>query len=269
MNKFYFGAWQNFYHLSWPIRFLIEGVLFLFVAFMLCKLMKKIGQLLRVKPYLIKGCVWIVTEVIYLLGKSSPWAIETDNKVIEWGEKKLNGSKEEKTAKRHTALKRCAVLGVIILYVVAVFVDLPLSENLQEVYLVEFASIKDFFRQYEEAMSRGYEAYPPLFVKKEPEKIAEEPAEEVEEKEEIPIFIQLNERGKNGANIRREPSLNGEIVGGVNGESEILYQYQWECDDEERYWVKIYIPSEEVEGWLSGKLVDSVQLETLINEPKS
>lgn len=51
----------------------------------------------------------------------------------------------------------------------------------------------------------------------------------------------------------------------MKGGSEILYQYQWECDDDERYWIKVYIPSDEVEGWLSGKLVDSAQLETLIN----
>jgi len=270
MKKLYFGAWQNFYHISWPIRFLIEGILFLFVVFVFFKLAKKLGRALKLKPYLIKGSVWITTEVVYLLGKDSPWAVETDNKVIEWGEKKLNGSREEKTVKTHKKLKFCVILGVIVLYIAAVFVDLPLSGHLQEEYLEEFANIKDFFRQYEEAMSKGYEAYPPLFVKREPEvtdEIEEGPAELMEEKEEIPVYIQLNERGKNGANVRREPSLDGEIVGGVNDGTEILYRYQWECDDEERYWIKIYVPSDDVEGWLSGRLVDSTQLETLINEP--
>ena len=94
----------------------------------------------------------------------------------------------------------------------------------------------------------------------------EEPAEAAAEEEaKIPVYIQLNEKGKLGANIRQEPSLGAEVVGGVKGGSEILYQYQWECDDDERYWIKVYIPSDEVEGWLSGKLVDSAQLETLIN----
>lgn len=270
MKKMYFGAWQNFYHISWPIRFLIEGILFLLIVYALCKLVKKLVQALRLMPYLIKGCVWIVTEVVYFLGKDRPWAVETDNRVIEWGEKKLIGGTEGKTGKAYKRIKFCVVLGVIILYIAAVFVDLPLSGHLQEEYLAEFADIKDFFRQYEEAMSKGYESYPPLFVKKEPEvpsETEEGPAGVIEEKEEIPVYIQLNERGQNGANVRREPSLDGEVIGGVNDRTEILYRYQWECDDEERYWIKIYIPSEDVEGWLSGKLVDSAQLETLVNEP--
>lgn len=190
--------------------------------------------------------------------------METDNKIVDWGEKKLNGTADGKTTKRHTALKYGIILGIIILYIAAVFVDLPLASHLQEEYLAEFANIKASFQKYEEAMSRGYEDYPPLFVKKEPEE-EEEPAEAAAEEAKIPVYIQLNEKGKLGANIRQEPSLGAEVVGGVKGGSKILYQYQWECDDDERYWIKVYIPSDEVEGWLSGKLVDSAQLETLIN----
>lgn len=273
MTKMYFGAWQNFYHLSWPVRFLIEGILFLLIVFALYKLIKKLGLAFKIKPYLIKGCVWIATEVVYLFGRNNSWAVEADNKVVEWGEKKLNGGINEKALKRRKILKFCVILGIIVLYIVAVFVDLPLSRHLQEEYLTEFASIKDFFQQYEEALSRGYEDYPPLFVKKEPEETVEDPAEEpagnIEEEEEIPIYIQLNETGKNGSNVRQEPSLNGKVVGGVNGEMEILYMHQWECDDDERYWIKIYVPSEDVEGWLSGRLVDNTQLEALISEPEA
>lgn len=267
MKKIYFGVWQNFYLLSWPIRFFVEAILFLFVVFLLYKLLKKLVRTLRMKPYIVKGSVWAATEVVYLLGKDRQWAVETDNKIVEWGEKKLNGTADGKTTKRHTALKYGIILGIIILYIAAVFVDLPLSRYLQEDYLAEFANIKASFQKYEEAMSRGYEDYPPLFVKREPEEV-EEPVEATVEKEKIPVYIQLNEKGKPGANIRQEPSLDAEVVGGVNGGSEILYRYQWECDEEERYWIKVYIPSGEMEGWLSGKLVDDTQLETLINEPE-
>lgn len=270
MKKMYFGAWQNFYHLSWPIRFLIEGIIFFIIVFALYKLIKKLRLVFKIKPYLIKGCVWIATEVVYLFGRNNSWAVEADSKVIEWGERKLNGRINEKAIKRRKTIKYCAVLGIIVLYIVAVFVDLPLSGHLQEEYLAEFAKVKNFFRQYEEALSRGYEAYPPLFVKKEPEEIIEEataPAESAEEKEEIPIYIQLNETGKNGSNVRQEPSLDGKVVGGVKDGMEILYMNQWECDADERYWIKICVPSEDVEGWLSGRLVESTQLETLISEP--
>lgn len=268
MKKMYFGAWQNFYHLSWPVRFLIEGIIFFLIVFALYKLVKKLRLVFKIKPYLIKGCVWIATEVVYLFGKNNSWAVEVDNKVIEWGEKKLNGRKNEKAVKRRKTIKYCAVLGIIVLYIMAVFVDLPLSGHLQEEYLAEFAKVKNFFQQYEEALSSGHEAYPPLFVKKEPEKAAEEAVavSAIEEKEEVPIYIQLNETGKNGSNVRQEPSLDGQVVGGVNGGMEILYLNQWECDAEERYWIKIYVPSEDVEGWLSGRLVEDAQLETLISD---
>ncbi len=268
MKKIYFGAWQNFYHLSWSIRFFIEITVSLFLIFMLCKLVRKSGVAFRLKPYLIKGCVWISTEVIYLLGRNNSWAVEIDNKIIEWGDKKLNGGAERKKVKTHKALKFWVISGTVIIYFLAVFVDMPVADHLQKEYFVEFENIKKFFQKYEETLSRGYEDYPPLFVKKEPEQTAEEPAEAAEEKEEIPVYIQLNETGKNGANVRQEPSLDGEIIGGVNAGTEIFYRYQWDCDEEGRYWIKIYVPSEEVEGWLSGKLVESTQLESLINGPE-
>lgn len=59
--------------------------------------------------------------------------------------------------------------------------------------------------------------------------------------------------------------MNGEVVGGVNETSEILYQQQFE-NDGERYWIKVYLPQDAVEGWLSGNLIDSEQLENIIGK---
>lgn len=276
MKRMYFGAWHNFYHIIWPVRFLIEGMIFLFIVFVLCrllhKLIQKYGKVFRLNSYFVKTCAWVASEVVYLLGRNNSWAVETDNRIMDWKDKKLEENTEEIIGKKHTGLKRCAAIVIVIIYVAAVFVDLPLSKYIQEEYLAEFAGIKDFFQRYEEAMSMGYESFPPLFVKSEPEEAKEEAIAEIEEAEaevQQPIYVQLNERGRNGANIRRDPSLDGEVVGGVNGESEILYQHQWDRDDEERYWIKIYIPAEGVEGWLSGKLVDSTQLEVLVNESET
>lgn len=273
MKKMYFGAWHNFYHLSWPVRFFVEGMIFLFLIFVLFRLLRRLIQKYRkVFPLyscFIKLCAGISSEVVYILGRNRSWAVETDNKIIEWKYKKLEENAETTAGKKHTRLKCCAAIVILVIYIAAVFVDLPLSKYVQEEYLAEFAGIKIFFRQYEEAISRGYESYPPLIIERKPEEIKEEEAAEAIEKTEQPIYVQLNERGKNGANVRRAPSLAGEVVGGVNGESEILYQHQWDCDDEERYWIKIYIPADGVEGWLSGKLVDSVQLEEFINESET
>lgn len=266
MKKMYFGAWQNFYHVGWPVRFLLEGIIFLLAVFLLYKLIKKIGRILRLPTLLTAGSVWIGTEINYLVGKNNPRALEMDYKIIEWGEKRLNGGMREKTVKKCRAIKFWAGIGIIFIYISAVFVDLPISGCLKKEYLDEFVNIKAFFQEYEQTISKGYEKYPPLFVKREPEKVEEEPARAVVEKEEIPVYIQLNETGRNGANVRMEPSLDGEIVGGVNEKMEVLFRNQWELDDDGRYWIKVFIVSADTEGWLSGKLVDSVQLETLINE---
>lgn len=86
-----------------------------------------------------------------------------------------------------------------------------------------------------------------------------------EEKE--PVYIRLNERGKRGSNIRSEIDLNNDnnIIAGVNAESEILYLNEWTYDGE-RYWVRVHISDNDVEGWLSGNLIETEQLEELIGE---
>ena len=81
------------------------------------------------------------------------------------------------------------------------------------------------------------------------------------------IYIQLNERGKRGANIRSETNLDHDnnIIGGVNAESEILYCNEWTYDGE-RYWIRVYIPDDDLEGWLSGNLIEGEQLEEMTGE---
>ncbi|MCM1121583.1 MAG: hypothetical protein NC416_03270 [Eubacterium sp.] len=87
----------------------------------------------------------------------------------------------------------------------------------------------------------------------------------LEEKE--PVYIRLNERGKRGSNIRSETDLadDNNIIGGVNAESEILYCDEW-THDGERYWIRVYIPDDDVEGWLSGNLIEGEQLEEMTGE---
>ncbi len=258
---FYFGAWQNFYHLSWPVRFLIE----LFVSFLIIKgiiwLLKKLVHKSRLDILMIKGWVWLVTEIVFLIGHGKNWAIEVDNKMIEWGENAINN----KNIKKRSAWKKFIFVGVIILYLSAIFVDLPFADGLEAYYLTELTKMKVFCQKYEQTMSGNYQQYPPLFIAKEPEPRENEIAVSELDSENEPVYIQLNEKGKNGSNIRKEPLMSGAIVGGVNGKSEIIYQQQYE-NDGERYWIKVYLPADEVEGWLSGNLVESEQIESIIME---
>lgn len=85
--------------------------------------------------------------------------------------------------------------------------------------------------------------------------------------EKAPVYIQLNKRGEKGANIRSETDLDNDnsIIGGVNAESEILYYNEW-IHDGERYWIRVYVLDNDVEGWLSGNLIEREQLEEIVGE---
>lgn len=96
------------------------------------------------------------------------------------------------------------------------------------------------------------------------EKVAD--LEESEQEEKV-VYIQLNEDGKGGSNIRSETNMDNDanIIGGVNAESEILYCDEW-THDGERYWIRVYIPDDDVEGWLSGNLIEREQIEEITGE---
>ena len=66
-------------------------------------------------------------------------------------------------------------------------------------------------------LSGDCEQYPPLFRKREPESDESAMALEELQNEIEPVYIQLNDQGRDGSNIRKEPSMNGAVVGGVNG----------------------------------------------------
>lgn len=265
IKKYYLGAWQNFYSISWPVRFFIELSILILGGIFVVKFICFAGKKLKVDIALIKVWVWIVTEIIYLVGRDRAWAIIANDKMIDWGTAIINGHRK----KNSTILKRGIFLGVVLVYFLAVFVDLPFAKRLSGYYLEELEGTKLFFRKYEMMISKDYEKYPPLFVKIMEEEPEEETAEEamaiLEDRE--PIYIQLNERGQRGSNIRSETNLEDDdnIVGGVNAKSEIIYRDEWTYDGE-RYWIRVYIPTDDVEGWLSGNLVDGEQLENIVSE---
>lgn len=266
LGKYYFGLWQNMYQINWPIRFLIEwGVLITCIG-ILIKIIHYVGRKCSLKTLLVKAWYWFVTEVVHVVCRNSDWEVAFDHKMIDWGNEVIDGNGNRKS-KSMTILKMVIYIGIVIVYFFAVCVDLPVSKRFSGYYLDELENVKAFFQKYEVMLSKDYEQYPPLFVKIEKEEdVATEEALPVPE-EKGPVYIQLNEEGKNGSNIRSEANVNSRknIIGGVNGESEILYKDEWTYDGK-RYWIRVYIPDTGLEGWLSGKLIDSEQLEELINE---
>lgn len=261
--KYYYGAWQSFYQVSWPIRFLFEIVFFVSLLCLALWGLRVFADQYKLRIRLAKVWCIIVKETVYILGKDKKWAVAIDNRMIDWLQKKT----EEDASKRHRPVLRILlVVAAIVIYFLAVFVDLPFSGYVSEEYLSGAENCKTFFRQIETFFSKGCEQYPPLFVKREDEEetVADKETE-TEPGETEPVYIQLNDEGKDGANIRSEPDLSddGNIVSRVNENSQILYLQEWIYDGE-RYWLRVYDTIDDVEGWLSGKLVDSSQLAEIV-----
>lgn len=262
LMQYYYGLWQNLYQMEWPVRFLIEWAFILLLLSGCAVLIYVLAKKCKVRDFLVKGWCIGVREIVYLLGHEKKWAVTADNRMIDWALKKLDRTG---SGKRHLILKGTLVLTPVVIYFLAVFVDLPAAAHISEGHLSGLSDIKDFFVHIEVFLSKGYEQYPPLFVQREESEdaAAEEALSESEDRESV--VIRLNDEGKDGSNIRSEPDLSteGNIVGGVNKDSEILYGNEWTYDGK-RYWVKVYIPEEGIEGWLSGKLVDREQLDDIV-----
>lgn len=259
--KYYYGAWQSFYQVSWPIRFLFEIVFFVSLLCLALWSLRVLADKCKMRIRLAQVWCVIVKETVYILGRDKKWAVAIDNRMIDWLQKKT----EEDASKRHRPVLRILlIIAAIVIYFLAVFVDLPFSGYVSEEYLSGAENCKAFFQQIETFFSKGCEQYPPLFVKREEETVADEETE-TEPGETEPVYIQLNDEGKDGANIRSEPDLSddGNIVSRVNENSQILYLQEW-IHDGERYWLRVYDTIDDVEGWLSGKLVDSSQLAEIV-----
>lgn len=253
--KFYYGFWNNFYDLKWSIRYFFEIVILLIVLSILFKILRKICEGLHLKEKLIKVWVWIISELVYLVGQNKEWAIKEDEKIKDWGSRKL----DENRTKGHALRNLLCVLLITLVYFGGIFVDLPISQRLEASYREDFVDFKYNVQGLERFLSKGYENYPPLFIKE----TKASPKDDNKATEEEVIYIRLNEEGKNGTNLRQEPSLDGVVVGGINGEVILIYQNQWQ-NDGERYWLKVYCADEDIYGWISGKLVEQEQLESII-----
>lgn len=243
MKELWFGGWHNFYDVNWPVRFLIELTIHVVIIVIVIKVIKRI---IPVKKWLIKGFVWFAKEIIHLIGRSREWAVRADNKITDWGVTAINNTDGKYHPKRKLLLY--ILLGA--LYVSAVFVDLPISENLQEESLTGLVKVKSFFQQIESRLSNGYENYKPLI------------------KEEVFVPVKLSNKVKKSVKIRKKPSLNGKVIGSATKSTEILYQNECKRDGE-RYWLKVYLPGDKIEGWLNGKQIVEEQLNELVEKTET
>lgn len=243
------------------IRIRAAVLIALFIILFWWILGKLIIRLAALFPYLLKKIfivIYLLIEalVCWIHERTGSFFYRIDNGLSDTG-KKVDILLERwykswrNPVNNHIALS-VVIYGILVIWVCASPYTEAKSFNGQAVYLKVENKLTDWLEEH-----NLYDCQIEETIKD--EKLA------LEEKE--PIYIQLNELGKSGANIRSEPNLeyDNNIIGGVNAESEMRYCDEW-TQDGKRYWVRVYVLDDDVEGWLSGNLVEKEQLEEITGE---
>jgi hypothetical protein len=207
-----------------------------------------------VKKYIVYTCVFVVTSVLGLFGSSKGWTIRTDEKILEWGKRKLEGNlgMADRT-------KRMLIVAVVIIYILAIFPDLPINGVVNSYYMEKLSGTKNFFMRIESVFSNGYKEYPELFVQKE----KEEKKKDSRSKSSKNIYLNLNKEGAKGTKIRKKPSAKAEVAGIVKKGDKIVYQNVWKKEGK-RYWLKVYLQKKKKNGWLNAQMIEKSQVRNII-----
>lgn len=140
--------------------------------------------------------------------------------------------------------------GIIIFVLLETLAIMPQSKMVQSFnpqYKSLFLFVQNQLNNIEDILTPEIERYPELYETK------EESTEEVE----TVNYLELNEKGKTGANIRKDPSLDADSVLVINADNTIQYLGERQFDGT-RYWLKVQIDNGLAVGWLSENLVDNV-----------
>ena len=249
MKKIYYSLWSILLHFSWPVRLLFELIVITALILITLSILEKTRILNIIKKYIIIFLVNVMTNIVYFTMGTSDRAKEIDSRIEQWG---------GKVVETHHRLPRKAVfISVIIVYIMAVFVDTPITKAVSSEYLTEFQNFQSFCLKIESKVSGGVEieVTPVTLIN----------ASVNEDGFDEDIYIKLNDKGSNGANVRVSPSLDASIIGWVNSSSDIIYDNDFRFDGQ-RYWLWIKVDGEKIiNGWISGNLVDGKQLEQIVN----
>lgn len=249
----YYGLWHSIYKIPWFIRIFVEILLYLLILYALFKLLQFIGKYVPIKKYIVYACVFVVTFVLGLFGSDREWAVRADEKIQEWGRQQLEGNYGLKDRTKHILF---AVIAII--YVFAIFPDLPVKGIVNSFYMEKLSGTKRFFIGMESWLSDGYEEYPELFVPEEKSEPTKKP------KAGKKIYLKLNKEGKKGAKLRKKPLAKAKVVRTVKKGDRIVYQNVWKKEGK-RYWLKVYLPKKKIGGWINAQMIERSQYKSIIN----
>ncbi len=264
----YYGLWKILLKMPIPLRFIFElAVIFALFAVLWIFLRHVVNVLCSVLKILIG-------MILALLRQSLPLFKSWTKRVYRWDEKlglcgqavySKSNVLHEKIAKSKMISLLAKKEGWAIMAVIYLFAILPCFpiENMERAAQGTPGWLNRKLLAMEKSMTPDIDSYSDLFAATTLEMpIGEDIPEEEEYAEETIVYIKLNSE-TSYANIRSNPGLDSEVVGKVSREDLIRYQYEF-YDDTERNWLKVAIETQDnLEGWISGNIIDKEIMDSL------
>ena len=259
IELFYYMLWEIIYTVPIWVRYGIELAIILIGIYVLLHIFKRAG-----------GCICFILKIgvrigiyfiQYILTLRFRHANENkknrlagvDEGLNSWGRKlteKMENAQRWFKEKKIVINKKRLLVVYMVLLIATILPEFRIVQSLNEQYRTFFCMAQNQMEKFQQVLTPRINEYPELFKEEEGTEMASQEM----------IYLQLNEKGRNGANVRTGPSLDDESILVINSENTILYLGEVEYDGT-RYWLKVRIDDNETVGWLCKNLVETSGLE--------
>lgn len=268
MKQLYFGIWKLILMLPFPLKVLVELLIVILLIGLIWPALKYVFVfVIRILLVLNKIVLGGTRYLLCHFARNSIRVHEWDEKTGEKGRRidNLLRTKEQtcKNSKFRDIIKKGSVVIVLaVIYIVIVLPEFKLERIITDSYLENVYAVSRAFSDLESRLTEGVEDYPNLFKE---QKMKQEEIEAVADEEEtvLPLIYLSLDAETFYANIRKNPSLDSKSICTISKDDQLAYQEIYEFDGK-RYWLKTVVETQNnVEGWISSKVIDQETLNIL------
>jgi len=224
--------------LPWPVRILIELLIYFLIIKLILILLKKAIRKTGLKKLIGKIFIYLGTWFVAIVGKKYTWGNDIDKKIIDIGK-----NIADKPFVIHPVLCKLILIGCIMCYMFCVIPGTKAFLYFDGWAAQCFLNTKDFFIKCEEKWSSGYKEYAPVIPKE----------TNVSKKDSISskkIIIKIDKKKKKkGVWIYKKPSGKAKKLLEVRENEKIIYKNKIEKVKKE-YWIKVSVPNKKINGWM-------------------
>ncbi len=246
MKKIYYGLWQDFYSLSWTVRFAVEVIIICVLLFFAFGVLRAIFRKLKLREVGIKLVALIGTSILPFFGRDNEWAHNADEGLVRWANRKM----EFPMTGRQNKLQILIVVFMCMIYLLGILPETPLINYLDDGVKDKVCVIQQSAQKLEAAVSEGYNSYEPILTWNE--------KKQNDTKQAIQIHLD-----KKSEKIYKEASSKSKAVAKVTKKDKIEYQSEYK-KVKKKIWLKVHLPERKIEGWLRGEAVEKTQMKKII-----